>query len=220
MAGERITPANAVPLSGLRFLVPQNVFLDDLDPIVAKDFEATLSALSSAGAKITNAHFKPLDLIRPLLNKGGFSASEAYAWHKELIAAKRTQYDSRVAARILMGEKQSAADYLELLKLRESAMTIYAMELSDFDAVLSPTCPILPPRETDLTDDKDFARLNMASLRNTLTINIFDGCSIALPMSAPDAPPTSLMVSGPAMADRRILGLAKSIEAVIPSRNT
>jgi aspartyl-tRNA(Asn)/glutamyl-tRNA(Gln) amidotransferase subunit A len=220
MAGEPIAPAKAVPLSGLRFLVPENVFLDDLDEVVAKDFEATLAALSAAGAKITKAHFKPLDLIRPLLNKGGFAAAEAYAWHKELIAAKRNQYDHRVAARILMGETQSAADYLELLKLREVAMTTYARELSDVDAILSPTCPILPPREADVADDKEFGRLNMASLRNTLTINIFDGCSIALPMSGPDAPPTSLMVSGPAMADRRILGIAKSIEAVIPSRNT
>jgi len=220
MAGEPIAPAKAAPLSGLRFLVPENVFLDNLDPIVAKDFEATLAAFSAAGAKITRAHFKPLDLIRPLLNKGGFSAAEAYAWHKDLIAAKRNQYDHRVAARILMGETQSAADYLELLRLREAAMAGYGTELSNFDAILSPTCPILPPREADLTDDKEFGRLNMASLRNTLTINIFDGCSIALPMSASDAPPTSLMVSGPAMADRRILGVAKSIEAAIPSRNT
>jgi aspartyl-tRNA(Asn)/glutamyl-tRNA(Gln) amidotransferase subunit A len=55
----------------------------------------------------------------------------------------------------------------------------------------------------------------MASLRNTLAINIFDGCSIAIPISAPGAPPTSLMVSGPPMADRRLLGIAKSIENLL-----
>lgn len=219
-AGEPVVPAKAVPLSGLRLLVPENVFLDNLDPIVAKDFEATLSALSAAGAKITRAHFEPLDLIRPLLNKGGLSGAESYAWHKELIAAKRNQYDPRVAARILMGETQTAADYIALLEGRKAAIASYAVALSDVDAIIAPTCPILPPREADLAKDEDYTRLNMASLRNTLTINVFDGCSIALPMSAPDAPPTSLMVSGAAMADRRILGIAKSIEAVIPSRNT
>lgn len=219
-AGEPISVARTVPLSGLRFLVPENVFLDNLEPTVAKDFEATLAALSAAGATVTKAHCKALDLIRPLLNKGGFSGAESYAWHKNLIAAKRNEYDPRVAARILLGETQSAADYIELLRLRESAMSIYALELSEFDAILSPTCPILPPRLADLTRDEDFGRLNMASLRNTLTINIFDGCSISLPMSAPDAPPTSLMVSGAAMADHRILGIAKSIEAALPSRQT
>jgi aspartyl-tRNA(Asn)/glutamyl-tRNA(Gln) amidotransferase subunit A len=215
MAGEPIAPAKAVPLAGLRLLVPDNIFLDDLDPVVAKDFEATLSALSAAGARITTAHFKPLDLIRPLLNKGGFSGAESYAWHKHLIAAKRDLYDPRVAARILMGETQTAADYIELLRLREAAMSAYAQELADADAVIGPTCPILPPREADLADDKDYTRLNMASLRNTLAINIFDGCSIAIPISAPGAPPTSLMVSGPPMADRRLLGIAKSIENLL-----
>lgn len=219
-AGEPISLAKAVPLAGLRLLVPENVFTENLDATVAKDFEATLTALSAAGATIIKAHFKPLDLIRPLLNKGGLSGAESYAWHKELIAAKRNEYDPRVAARILMGETQTAADYIELLLLRDSAMAGYRVEIADYDAILSPTCPILPPREADLAKDEDYTRLNMASLRNTLTINIFDGCSIALPMSAPDAPPTSLMVSCAAMADRRMLGIAKSIEAVIPSRNT
>jgi len=219
-SGEAVASAKAVPLSGLRFLVPENVFLDGLDQTVAKDFESTVRALAAAGAKITKAQFKPLDLIRPLLNKGGFSGAESYAWHKELLAAKRHEYDPRVLARILMGEMQTAADYISLLQLRKVAMSSYARELADFDAILSPTCPILPPREADVAKDEDYTRLNMASLRNTLTINIFDGCSISIPMSAPDAPPTSLMISGAAMADRRILGIAKSVEAVIPSRNT
>ncbi|MGE0765665.1 MAG: amidase [Hyphomicrobiaceae bacterium] len=219
-AGEPILPAKAVPLLGLRLLVPENMFLDNLDPTVAKDFEATLSALSAAGALVTKAHFKPLDLIRPLLNKGGFAGAESFAWHKELIAKKRNEYDPRVAARIMLGETQTAADYIELLRLRESAMTTYARELADFDALIAPTCPILPPTVADLAGDEDFARLNMASLRNPLTINIFDGCSIALPMSALGAPPTSLMVSCASMADRRMLGIAKSIETVIRSRNT
>ena len=89
---------------------------------------------------------------------------------------------------------------------------------TDFDAILSPTCPILPPKEADLVKDEDYARLNMLSLRNTLMINIFDGCSIAIPMSKPEAPPTSLMVSCAPMADRRMLGIAKACETAIGVR--
>jgi aspartyl-tRNA(Asn)/glutamyl-tRNA(Gln) amidotransferase subunit A len=119
-----------------------------------------------------------------------------------------------------MGETQSAAEYIGLLEARRVAIESYARAMADVDAILSPTCPILPPREADLARDEDYTRLNMASLRNTLMINIFDGCSIALPMSASDAPPTSLMISGPAMADRRLLGIAKSIESALGARNT
>ena len=217
-AGEPIVAARPVPLAGLRLLVPENIFTEGLDATVARDFEATLSVLSAAGAIVTRGQFKPLDLIRPLLNKGGLSAAESYAWHKDLIAAKRNQYDPRVAARILMGEAQSAAEYIALIEGRTAAITAYHADIADFDAILAPTCPILPPREADLGDDKEYTRLNMASLRNTLTINIFDGCSIALPMSAPEAPPTSLMISGPAMGDRRLFGIAKSVETALGMR--
>jgi aspartyl-tRNA(Asn)/glutamyl-tRNA(Gln) amidotransferase subunit A len=219
-AGAPIAAAKPVPLPGQRFVVPTNIVLDGLDAAVARDFEAALDRLAAAGASIVKTRFEPFDLIRPTINKGGLAAAESYAWHKELIAAKRGIYDSRVAVRILLGETQSAADYIALLEARRTAIAAYARALADVDAILSPTCPILPPREADLARDEDYARLNMASLRNTLMINIFDGCSIAMPMSAPDAPPTSLMISGPAIADRRILGLAKSIEGVLGARNT
>ena len=217
-AGEPVIAASPVPLSGLRLLVPTNIALDNLAPEVAKDFETTLAALAKAGAVIVKQTFRPFDMIRPILNKGGLSAAESYAWHKELIAAKRNVYDPRVAARIMMGETQSAADYIALLDGRKAAMTAYARDISDFDAILSPTCPILPPREADLVKDEDFTRLNMASLRNPLMINIFDGCSIAMPMSAEGSPPTSLMISCATMADRRMLGIAKSVEGAMGVR--
>jgi aspartyl-tRNA(Asn)/glutamyl-tRNA(Gln) amidotransferase subunit A len=215
MAGEPIAPAPSVPLNGVRLLVPTNIVLDKLDAEVAADFERTLATLAKAGAMIVQQRFEPFEMIRPVLNKGGLSAAESFAWHKELIASKRNVYDPRIAVRILTGETQSAADYIALLEARAAAMAAYACDLAAFDAILSPTCPILPPRQGDLGKDEDYTRLNMASLRNALMINIFDGCSIALPMSRPGAAPTSLMVSGLPMADRRILGIANAIETAI-----
>ncbi|MDX2156322.1 MAG: amidase [Hyphomicrobiaceae bacterium] len=218
MAGESIGVAPSLPLTGLRLLVPTNIVLEKLDKEVAADFDGTLAALAKAGAVIIQQRFEPFEMIRPVLNKGGLSASESYAWHKELITAKRNVYDPRVAMRILMGETQSAADYIGLLDARRAAVAAYVRDISAFDAIVSPTCPILPPREADLVKDEDYTRLNMLSLRNTLMINILDGCSIALPMSAPDKPPTSLMVSGAPMTDRRVLGIARSIETALGVR--
>jgi aspartyl-tRNA(Asn)/glutamyl-tRNA(Gln) amidotransferase subunit A len=217
-AGEPIVAAPEVPLTGLRFLVPENIVLDGLDAPVAADFERVLAALAKAGARIVRRRFEPFDLIAPTLAKGGLSASESYAWHKDLIARKQNEYDPRVAARILRGAEQSAADYIALLEARQAAIRSYASAMADIDAVLSPTTPILPPREADLVRDEDYTRLNMASLRNTLMMNVFDCCSIALPMSAVDAPPTSLMVSCAAMTDRRMLGIAEAIESTIGVR--
>jgi aspartyl-tRNA(Asn)/glutamyl-tRNA(Gln) amidotransferase subunit A len=84
-----------------------------------------------------------------------------------------------------------------------------------YDAVVSPTVPIVAPRIADCEPDAEYNRINLLVLRNTLMINVLDGCSIALPMHRQGEPPTSLMISGPAMADGRILALAASIEAAL-----
>lgn len=209
---EGLPPPGPVALGGLRFLVPETIVLDKLDTHVGADFERTLTALSKAGARIVKAPLAAFNQVRSVLEKGGLTASESYAWHKTLLAEKGNVYDPRVATRIRTGADLSAADYIGLLAARQAAITSYHRDISDYDAVLSPTTPIVPPRLADVAKDDDFTRLNLLSLRNTLMINVVDGCSLALPMNPEDAPPTSLMISGGAMADRRILAIAKAVE--------
>ena len=215
MAGETPRGADAVPLAGLRLLVPSNKVLDGLDTHVSADFENALDRLTKAGARIEKRPLEALELIAAMLSKGGLSAAESYAWHHELLAKKRDMYDPRVLNRVLRGIEQTAADYLGLIAVRRDAIAKYQAALAHMDAIVWPTTPIVPPRLADVAMDEDYARLNLLSLRNPAPINIFDGCSIALPMSPADAPPTSLMISGAAMADRRILAIAKAVEGVL-----
>ena len=93
-------------------------------------FEAALSRLAKAGARITRAPFPTFDRIAGLTAKGGFSASESYAWHRRLIDKKKDTYDPRVLARIVRGAEQSAADYIDLLELRRAA-------IADFGAAMA-----------------------------------------------------------------------------------
>ena len=215
MAGETPRPLVPRPLAGTRLFVPENIALDGLDARVSADFDATLATLSAAGAHITRGRFAPFERIASCLKKGGFSAAESFAWHRELIQTKRNQYDPRVLARILFGERQSAAEFIDLLANRRAAMAAYAAELETYDAILSPTVPIVAPRIADLETDEEFNRVNMLALRNALMINIFDGCSIALPMSRPGAAPTSLMLSAAPMADHRLFALSHAVESAL-----
>ena len=215
MAGEALRPLVPRALTGARLFVPENIALDGLEATVAIDFDRALNRLSAAGAHITRGRFAPFEHIASCVKKGGFSAAESFAWHRELIAAKGNQYDPRVLARIMFGERQSAAEFIDLLANRGAAMAAYAAEFESYDAILSPTVPIVAPRIADLATDEAFNRTNMLALRNALMINIFDGCSIALPMSRPGAPPTSLMISAAPMADHRLFALSQSIETAI-----
>jgi aspartyl-tRNA(Asn)/glutamyl-tRNA(Gln) amidotransferase subunit A len=204
-----VTPA---PIAALRLLVPETAVLDQLDAHVSAAFDATLARLSKAGAHITRAPFPTFDRIPRLVRKGGFSASESYAWHRKLIETKRHTYDPRVLARILRGVEQSAADYIDLIHLRRAAIADYNAAMQDYDALVMPTTPIIPPRIADLDNDETYTRENLLILRNTLIINILDGCSISVPMSAPGEAPCGFMLSAVGGADHRLFDIAAAVE--------
>ena len=212
MAGEAADDTAPVDLVGSRFLVPETIVLDDLDSDVAADFDRTLTRLSQAGALIERRRFAPFDLVSAANQNGGLSAAESWHWHRALIEKGRAQYDPRVLARILRGKDQSAADYIELLAARRRAVAAFEQAMQGYDALLCPTVAVVAPRIADCEPDAEYGRINLKVLRNTAILNILDGCSIAVPMHGAGAPPTSLMVSGPAMTDKRILALAAAIE--------
>ena len=87
--------------------------------------------------------------------------------------------------------------------------------MESVDALVMPTAAIIPPRIADLETDEEYRRQNMLILRNTLTINILDGCSISLPMGRRDGPPCGLMLSAPGGRDRQLFSVAAAVEAVL-----
>jgi aspartyl-tRNA(Asn)/glutamyl-tRNA(Gln) amidotransferase subunit A len=81
---------------------------------------------------------------------GGFSAAESYAWHRELLATRANDYDPRVATRIQRGATMMAHEYLDLLQARQRWIRSMEQALRGYDAVLSPTVPILAPLLADV----------------------------------------------------------------------
>jgi aspartyl-tRNA(Asn)/glutamyl-tRNA(Gln) amidotransferase subunit A len=148
-------------------------------------------------------------------SKGGFAASESYAWHRYLITSKGDMYDPRVATRIMRGESMSAADYIDLVTSRRSLITRMAARLEPYDALVLPTTANTPPRIADLADDKAFAVANLRSLRNCSLINMIDGCAISLPAHREGEVPVGLMLAASGGSDRRIFELAAGMETAI-----
>ena len=115
LAGEAPVVPTPAPLAGLRLAVPENLVLDGLDAAVATAFAHALSVLERAGARLVPTRFPAFDEIQAVNAKGGFAASEAYAWHRTLLAEKGDGYDPRIRVRIARGERMSAADYLDVV---------------------------------------------------------------------------------------------------------
>ena len=214
-AGVALPDLKPLPLAGLRLAVPSNYMLDGLDAEVAATFSRALARLSAAGARVTHVAFAALDAIPAANATGGITAPEAWAWHRKLIAAKADGYDPRVLKRIMGGERMGAADYIDVLGARASIIARFDAETAPYDALVMPTCALVPPAIAALDDEAEYTRVNMLQLRNTAAGNFLDRCAISLPCHRPGDAPVGLMLMGETMGDARLFAIAAAVEEII-----
>ncbi len=217
LAGRRVAPSDK-PLSARRLAVVRNLFLDEVEPAVARAFDAALVALRAAGAQIEEIALSPLADL-PAMNATGFSAPEAYAWHRLLLERSGAGYDPRVAQRILKGATTKAYEYLDLVRARRAWIAHMEAALQRFDAVLSPTVPITAPTIASVAPgaerDAEFFRVNGLLLRNPSVVNMLDGCAISIPCQAPGDAPVGLMLWHASLHDDTVLAIAAEAERAL-----
>jgi aspartyl-tRNA(Asn)/glutamyl-tRNA(Gln) amidotransferase subunit A len=215
LAGEAPAVPVLAALGGLRFAAPENFGLDGMDTHVSGAFERALGVLSQAGARIVHVRFPTFDALPAVNATGGLAASEAYAWHRALLAEKGALYDPRVRSRIERGSAQGAADYVDLVAARRRLIAEFDAATRGFDALLLPTTPIVPPRLAELDDEREYNRLNLLILRNTAAGNFLDRCAISVPCQRAGEPPVGLMLMGETLGDARLFSIAAAVEAAL-----
>jgi Asp-tRNA(Asn)/Glu-tRNA(Gln) amidotransferase A subunit family amidase len=194
--------------------------IEGLDKEVGVAFERALGQLSAAGAEIVEMPLPEFERIREINATGGFSAAEAYAFHRRL-GLNRANYDPLVLERIERGGVMSAADYLDMHDARKAIIANVDRQTAGFDAVLSPTVPIVAPKISDVADSKDeYRRVNMLLLRNASIVNFLDGCAWSIPCQDGGEAPVGLMVAGRRMADEALLSIGLAVEEVVAPQNS
>ena len=215
IAHHALPDLRATPLAGLRLLAPTNVVLDGMDSTVAAAWQRALMRLSQAGVQITEAAMPALDELAQINRLGGFSAAEAWAWHRAYLADRLAEYDPRVGTRILRGKAQSAADYIDLLAARPRWIAQAKAQLGDFDWLVMPTVPVVAPKIADLVaSDEAYFAANGLMLRNPSIINFLDGCAVSLPCHHAGDAPVGLSLAGTAGQDARLLNAALAVETL------
>jgi len=215
MAGEEPYDLTPFRLDGLRLAAPQTMVLDDMDSIVAGVYAGALSRLGKAGAKIVDIPLVELNDIATFNRRGGFAASEAYAWHRKLIEAKGALYDPRVLVRIMRGKDQDATHYIGLIRARAGLIRRVAAISGPFDALVMPTVPIVAPSLASLEAEEQFGTVNLLVLRNPTIANVLDRCAISIPCHRHGDAPVGLMLVGEHGADRRLFAIAAAVEQII-----
>lgn len=204
------------PLSAYRLAVATTQMLDSADATVARAFDRTLRQLRAAGARIDEIPLAQIKDLGSIQATGGFAAAESYAWHRQLLATSADRYDPRVRLRIERGAAMKAWEYIDLQRARAAWIAEVEQALTGYDAVLSPTVPMVAPPIADVAPgaerDEAFFRTNALLLRNTSVVNMLDGCALSLPCHADGELPVGLMAWHGAMRDDTVLNLSLQIE--------
>ena len=216
MADTIAEPPDAVPLKGMRLGIPRTLLLDDLAPQVAAAFARALSRLSAAGASVIEFDFPELQREIDGSKKANFSAVEAYALHRARLATHVGEFDPRVARRLLLGATINAADYVDLLQLRQSLIKSANTTTARFDALLAPTVPIIAPTISEMDSSEEFfLRTNGLLLRNCAPFNVLDRPCWSLPCHRHGEAPVGLMIIGETRGDKRLQAIGSAVETAL-----
>jgi len=203
------------PLQGLRLGIPQGLPLQGLDQTVTGRFSEATKELSRIGARLSDEEVPLFDDMVRANSKGGFAVSESYSIHRDWLATRASEYDPFILARIEAGRLISAADYITLVRTRAALVHAMDARLSDLDALVLPTCPIVAPTIAEVSTSEGFAAKNGLVLRNTAFVNFFDLCAISLPLPRAGGLPVGLMLVGRNSQDRKLFRIAAAIERVL-----
>ena len=147
--------ALAAPVSGLRIGVPENYFFQNLDPEMETGVRAALDVLRSLGARVEDVRLPDPQTMSDVTNI--VSRSEATALHGHLLRERPQDLGSFTRARLELGLRIPAYDYLQALRLRARLARAFSESVwSRVDLVAAPVIPEpAPPLEAALDGSVD-----------------------------------------------------------------
>ena len=208
----RLQPANP---ESIKLVIPVARVMDDLDDEVQNAFERSVEALAAAGVSIREVAMPVLDHCDDFFRERPIVVYEVWQHHREMLQQHLDEYDPFVGSRMSAGATISVEEQQNRYRERDQIVDTFNRQFEELqaDALLYPSVACIPPAIAE-TDDEDDARcVNLRCLRNTATVNYFDGCSISLPCHQTGDAPVGLMLSAANGSDDRLYQVAAAVEA-------
>ncbi len=208
---ENGTPADltGATLNGVQLAILRTQAFNGIEEAPERAFEEAVGKLRAAGATIEEIEVPAVEeatILGPTL----FPA-EAYATWRHRIDSDGDKMHAPVRTRFLQGKTISAADYISAWRELDCLRLVYREAVAGLDAVILPSCPILPPKRTALeADDAFFTAQNLMALQNTRIGNLLGLAGVTLPTGVPSC---GLMFQGE--SEERLLRLAAAAESAL-----
>jgi len=207
--------------SKFRLGLPKEFFLDLVSDEVCIQFHEAVRSLQKHGAKVKAVSIPLLDETEEAGNQ--IAWAEATHFHQQAgwFPAHSADYGKDVRARLEMGTKISAADYLQAVATREKFIQQFhiAMTEAEVDALVVPTTPIAAPLigEESTPIGKANHPTRTLLLRLNRPANLAGIPAISLPCGFTAAGlPIGLQLIGAVTDELRLLRIAQVAQAIMP----
>lgn len=211
MAGIAPPDLSHASLEGMRLAVLKTVAFDDIEGAPEAGFNSAVERLQAAGALVDRIELPfvaDANALAPVL----FPA-EAYGTWKDEIEANPDAMFENVRERFRLGREVLAADFVAGWQALDGYRAAYAEATAKYDAVMVPTCPILPPNVERLeTEQPYFVRANLMALRNTRIGNFMGLAVVTLPTGLPSTGISLMVQPG---QEGKLLRLSSAAEAAL-----
>jgi len=225
------TAALTGDIQGMRVGVPQEYFVEGMQPEVEAAVRAAVDALAGLGAEVQEVSLPHTDYALPvyyLIAPAEASANLArydgvrYGLRVEeggldgMYRATRGQgFGPEVKRRIMLGTYALSAGYydayyLKAQKVRTLIKQDFDVAFEQVDVIVTPTSPTTAFRIGEKADDP--LQMYLSDIF-TLSMNLAGICGLSLPCGFDDAGlPIGLQVMGPAFGEERVLRVAYAYE--------
>ncbi|MGH6762312.1 MAG: amidase [Phyllobacterium sp.] len=219
MAGETPLPLVAAPLAGATIGVPRGKLLSGMEPAIARAYDHILGLFSASGATLTDFPIDDLlDRLAEATAIGSIAGIEASHIHAGWLGDTDAPVDIRVKSTLVRRLKVPQPAYEALLRKRGELVCAMDERLSTVDMLAMPTTPITAvPIASVENNENEYRRVEDLLLRNTQVVNQFDFTAITLPMPEMERP-AGLMLAARNGSDRRLFGLAATVETLLGAR--
>jgi len=211
MGGGAAPDLKGASLKGVRLAVLQGMAMDDLEDAPATGFANAMARLRDAGAVIEDVDVP--EVAEATEMSALLLATEGYGTWQHLIEEKPDLMFHEIRERFRVGATFSGADFVAGWQKLERLRAAYLKKTAGYDAVILPTCPILPPQVDLLASDSDYYKnANLRTLRNTRIGNLMGLPGLTLPTGVPS---TGLLLQTPPLTEARLLRLGAAAEAAL-----
>ncbi len=193
---------------GLRIGVARAATVDGrfCEPAIGAAFDEALSVIEGLGASLVEVDLPHWDALHDACFLGLFA--EAFAWHRSHLAEKWEDYGRGTRMSIALGGLLSAADHVQLERVRRVGRRDVARLLTDVDVIVHPTTGTTAPPFRGGPERE----MRLKSLF-TPPWNSLGFPSLAVPMGFVDDLPASLLISGRPLDDATVAAVGGAYQS-------